>query len=88
MKSLCLNPKSLSKIKIEKIIQDITDMQSESIDNLNIDQIVAQSKNKLNKILESTDETHFQKNEKTGLYEYKAKVNHLNLDTLQSEYTE
>ena len=32
---------AISKIKLEKIIQDITDLQSESIDNLNIDDIAS-----------------------------------------------
>ena len=49
-------------------------MQSETVDNLNIDQIVLLNKNKMIKKMESTDHTNLNKNQLTDLYEFKAKV--------------
>ena len=45
-----------SKIKLGQVIQDITDMQSESID-LNIDEIILRNESKIKNFMESTDQT-------------------------------
>ena len=72
-------------MQLNQLIRDITDLQSESVDDMNIERIVAMNQTKMKGLLGASEEMGIGQKE---LIEFREKLMLLNVDCFKSQYCE
>ena len=72
-------------MQLNQLIRDITDLQSESVDDMNIERIVAMNQTKMKGLLGASEEMGIGQKE---IIEFREKLMLLNVDCFKSQYCE